>query len=505
MSKILTTSQKTFVDIYDSYNLSVTPDIISVLCNDDGSAKYGTSVPLHYTVKAGGQPINAKCSYLNEDLKSGILVNTDIDGEVILTVEQGAQIGINASTIVKLTITTQNNDQVVFDYYVTIIGVKSSDALCSFKIYSKTGNVFTENIETITLDTVLLDKQTPVDGDKYNWSYHDNSTNSWTDIDESSSSLNVTRSSQYNNSTIKCVVTYNDTEYSDYFIIQPQVATYTAVARLLDKSSIFGDSRFDNSSYRPDVVLVYIDLYKNNELEETIATKDWYMGDSRLENDDGYVYTDIDDYIVANYVFNENDELYFVCPNNNAYDVVLGVYTYNDLKDWRVKEIENEYVYVNDMYGQTISNILAIPLRGGVPINKEINVCIYNKIYDENNEVSYDSDSPLCRINFSLETAVLTQNANQYFSFDPANGLKIGQQDEQFYTQISSTKMGFYDNTDGSGKEVVSIGNKSATIKNMVVQENAEFDCNAQFNQQVDFFGFVWKKEFDGSLSLAIR
>lgn len=498
MSKILTTSQKTFVDIYDSYNLSVSPDIVSVLCNEDGSVKYGTSVQLNYTVKAGGQLINAKCSSLSEDLPDGIFIDTSTDGFVILTVESGIHIGLNTSMTIKLTIATQNNDQVQFDHYVTIIGTQPNDTLCSFKIYSPVGNVFTENIETITLHTVLLDKQAEVDGSNYKWSYYDNSTGGWIDIAEDSSSLEVLRSSQYNNATIQCVVTYNGGTYNDYFIIQPQVATYTAVARLLDKSNMF-----EPSDYAADVILVYIDLYKNNTLKETVFTEHWYVGDNTVQ--DGYVYTDIDDYISDNYSFSTNDELYFVCPNNNAYDVVLGIKTDNGLKDWCVEETENEYVYVNDVYGQTTSNILAIPLRNGVPVNKEINVCIYNKIYGENNEVGYDVDSLLCRINFSLETAVLTQNANQYFSFDPANGLKIGQQDEQFYTQISSTKMGFYDNTGENGaKEVVSIGNKSATIKNMVVQENAEFDCNTQFNQQVDFFGFVWKKEYDGSLSLAI-
>ena len=493
MSKILTTSQKTFVDIYDSYNLSVSPDIVSVLCNEDGSVKYGTSVQLNYTVKAGGQLVNSTCSV--EDLPDGILVNTDTDGFVVLTVEQNVLIGINTSITIKLTITTQNNEQVAFDHYITIIGVQSSDSSCSFKIYSPVGNVFTENVETITLKTVLFDKQIEIDGSNYKWSYYDSITGDWVDISENSSSLNVTRSSQYNNSTIKCVATYNGIEYSDYFIIQPQAAIYTAVARLLDKSDIF-----DDPTYNPNVVLVYIDLYKNNELEETIPLKEWYAGDN-IENN-GLIETDIE-HVKPNF-FYDGDQMHFVYQKNGAYSVVLGEKAYM-LEDWEIQEDTNKYVYVNDAYGHTTSNIFAIPIVNGVPTNKEINVCIYKKIYSENNEVLYDNDSILCRINFSLETAVLTQNASQYFSFDPTKGLKIGQKDEKFYTQISSTEMGFYDNTKNDAKKVVAIGNQSATIKNMVVQENAEFDCNTNFNQQVDFFGFVWKKEpTNGSLSLAI-
>ena len=64
--------------------------------------------------------------------------------------------------------------------------------------------------------------------------------------------------------------------------------------------------------------------------------------------------------------------------------------------------------------------------------------------------------------------------------------------------------MGFYDNSNGQNQEVVSISNNSATIKNLTVNDDATFDCNATFNQQVKFGNFVWKTESNGSLSLAI-
>ena len=64
--------------------------------------------------------------------------------------------------------------------------------------------------------------------------------------------------------------------------------------------------------------------------------------------------------------------------------------------------------------------------------------------------------------------------------------------------------MGFYDNSTGQNQKVVSISNNSANIKNLTVDDSATFNANTKFNSEVNFFGFVWKKESNGSLSLAI-
>lgn len=108
-------------------------------------------------------------------------------------------------------------------------------------------------------------------------------------------------------------------------------------------------------------------------------------------------------------------------------------------------------------------------------------------------------------------TTELKENLIQTFSFNPGNdptkglpGLTIGQKDKAFYTNISSTEMGFYDNSNGQNQKVVSISNNSATIKNLTVNDSATFNCNATFNQQVKFGNFVWKTEDNDSLSLAI-
>ena len=114
-------------------------------------------------------------------------------------------------------------------------------------------------------------------------------------------------------------------------------------------------------------------------------------------------------------------------------------------------------------------------------------------------------------IDADAATTELKSNILQTFTFNPGNnpnkglpGLTIGQKDNAFYTNINSTEMGFYDNSKGQNQKVVVISNNSAKIKNLTVEESANFNCNATFNSEVNFFGFVWKKESNGSFSLAI-
>lgn len=102
------------------------------------------------------------------------------------------------------------------------------------------------------------------------------------------------------------------------------------------------------------------------------------------------------------------------------------------------------------------------------------------------------------------ETTELKNNIKQYFSFSTDNGLKIGQIDEKFYVNINSTEMGFYDNSVGQNQKVVSISNSAATIKNLTVQEGAQFDCDATFTEPVRMFNFMWQEETNGSFSLVV-
>lgn len=94
------------------------------------------------------------------------------------------------------------------------------------------------------------------------------------------------------------------------------------------------------------------------------------------------------------------------------------------------------------------------------------------------------------------ENTAILQNVKQYFVFNADTGLRIGQADDKFYVNIDSKEMGFYDASEGSAKKVVNIGNKSATIRDLTIEEKSKFNC------EVAFKDFIWKYEGDGGMSL---
>ena len=63
--------------------------------------------------------------------------------------------------------------------------------------------------------------------------------------------------------------------------------------------------------------------------------------------------------------------------------------------------------------------------------------------------------------------------------------------------------------------EVVHIGNRSATIKNLVTEESADFNCEIEVDRQIDIIntydtktnypGFSFQIESNGSLSLVVK
>lgn len=95
-------------------------------------------------------------------------------------------------------------------------------------------------------------------------------------------------------------------------------------------------------------------------------------------------------------------------------------------------------------------------------------------------------------------------NIRQTFEFNPDEGLFIRQQDKKFYAQLTSTEMSFVDNTndDEPNKKVVSISNHSATIRNAIVEDNAEFNCDVKVNGNIFIPGFAFVEESNGSVSL---
>lgn len=105
----------------------------------------------------------------------------------------------------------------------------------------------------------------------------------------------------------------------------------------------------------------------------------------------------------------------------------------------------------------------------------------------------------------------VVQNVNQYFEFNTETGLKIGRQDEEFYVNINSEEMAFYDNTKETPQKVVYISNSTANIDNVLIEHGAEFNCEATFNKKINIHNeaasayFSWQiEESNGSFSLVL-
>lgn len=113
------------------------------------------------------------------------------------------------------------------------------------------------------------------------------------------------------------------------------------------------------------------------------------------------------------------------------------------------------------------------------------------------------------------ESTALKNNIKQYLKFDTNTGLTIGQTNnagiKEFYVNITSKEMGFYDNSKSQNQKVVNISNNSATIQSAKLKGNTEFygqinicDPKSNPDDNVDDTLFVWKIESNGSLSLVI-
>ena len=123
---------------------------------------------------------------------------------------------------------------------------------------------------------------------------------------------------------------------------------------------------------------------------------------------------------------------------------------------------------------------------------------------------SSDSYNATHWIDADEATTSLKNSIGQHFEFNSAEGVVIKQTDDKFFVQISATEMGFYDNTSSKKKKVVSIGNESALIQNLNVEEKATFNCPSTFKDSTTFQDevvmgkFKWITETDGSFSLVL-
>ena len=460
----------------------------------------------------------------------------------------------------------------------------SGDGSVDFQIYSVDGFEFSDSVTTIELKTVALYGGSTIDSNEvsYQWKYWDDDTKNYENINCTSSSLSVSVNDTYAFTSIKCELTYGGITYEDYASLTQKTFIYTAVAKFFDGNNVVSA----NENY----LIAYVELYKNNDPEESLYSKNIYISSGNSVSD-SIITTDVSgSYADGNMMYFAYQSTY---DNTTEYNVVLGKYS-SSTKKWNV--VESKYIYKNNLFVHNTSPVLFIP-KEKIPRSLTVDFEVYEndntiartsavafdlndptvsstaptdpkegqlwldtsvspsilKMWDgtewvnsgyQNGNVVYTSkpidgysegdlwilaDGEACGefgpgsmlratttsstfdeshwVDVDEEATAQKKNIKQYFSFNTDTGLRIGQSDNKFYVNISSTRMSFCENqlVESSDQEevidpneVVSISNRSATIRNLTVEDGATFNCEIKLGK------FILKSETNGSLSLAL-
>lgn len=259
--------------------------------------------------------------------------------------------------------TTTETDPAIIGAY----GDSGADAL-DFQIYSVDGFEFSENVNSIELKTAALKAGELIEsGATYQWKWWNTYEDKYENITgATSSTLVVNITDSYAFSSIKCDMTYDGIAYSDYVTLTKKTELYISAIKFFDGSNVFDQEK----SY----IVAYIEVYKNNNLDETKLANEYYDGNNTVL-DSQIIETDITEN--PNYsdrVFEENEKMYFICQSSSKHcHVVLGQYNNGA---WTVYTQENKYTYSNDFYTDESSNVIAIS-KQDVAKSAEINMEVY--------------------------------------------------------------------------------------------------------------------------------
>ena len=190
-------------------------------------------------------------------------------------------------------------------------------------------------------------------------------------------SFEVNINDNYALSNLKCIMTYNGNDYISYVTLAKKIDVYNANIKFFNDTNIFAQTE----KYMP----VYVELYKNNKLEESIKTSECYIGNSSVNKTTGIINTD---YVILDNDIN-NDEVallsYFVCSvegdNTGNREIILGEYNAAD-KIWQVADDSAKYFYVNDINTNSISHVFLIK-KEDVNRSRDINVLVYTEATEE--------------------------------------------------------------------------------------------------------------------------
>lgn len=275
---------------------------------------------------------------------------------------------------------TDGSEQETDPAIIGVYGDSGSDAV-DFQIYSVDGFEFSENITSITLNTVAFCSGESIMSDvTYCWKYWDSNESEYVAIQDATLSyLEVNNTSAYAFSSIKCEMTYNGITYEDYVTLTKKSILHTSVIKFFDGSNIFDQSK--------QYLVAYIELYKDGYIEDTVKASEYYDGNNTI-NSDGIITTDIPG------EFSDDHYMYFIYKDlNNKYDIILGKYNSGS---WIKVDNSSEYTYSNNMYGEQNSNILVIS-KQDISRSKEIYIEIYKNgsLVSRSSFTAIDTNDPI--------------------------------------------------------------------------------------------------------------
>lgn len=276
-----------------------------------------------------------------------------------------------------------------------IIGVygDSGTSAITFEVYSTQGFVFEEGIEEIELRIAAFDGVETITGIPCTWSRWDSTLNGGTGdyalISESTVDqpfiVHNSGDNYYDN--LRCSMLYNGNQYDDYVNLTHETTIYFAVVNFFNGSNVFDAS----SPY----IVVYVDLYRNNKLVESILTDRYYSGTTSVSN--GIITTDMTG------TFANGDLVYFIYRDGQKYRIALGEYQSGS---WKVFAHNNQYKYINTLYDDDVSNIIVISRND---INKSANI-VFN-VYNNDDFLS-TTNVTVIDTNDPIVSSERPQNAN---------------------------------------------------------------------------------------------
>ena len=296
MGKILTQAQKTFVDLYDSYVLNLSTDIVAVPCNHEGKSVDNYEVAITYNALADSNSVGVSCTGMVTDtVLEGVQYDIGTAGEITITVPKDTILPDDAET--GFTFTTNNSSQFVFKKYITFIKINqgaNGENARSFQIKSEQGDTFDEGISEITMTAIAFDGLTQVNNVTYAWYRYTN--NVWVPVPVNSAntgdgtvasnqiyseqSLTIYKADAHDNPVFKCVVTYSDGETDeDYFQLKNVYHNYESAVKFFGGTSTI-------AAYEPFVV-AYVDLYKDHQKENATGADYYHYNKNNVRKSDG--------------------------------------------------------------------------------------------------------------------------------------------------------------------------------------------------------------------------